>query len=547
MTRSGEILLFSIVNYNKRMAKNELHDKNSRIMNMVVILVWLVVFMIIILGIFFPVVSFISLKEVYLKDQAVAAHFSSQFVSEFFNFNQSVVSASAEMDFLQDVSFYDQVKSEYRGIPEKSALVQRRYFANILDHNASFRFFALLTPDSVRPIFLQPYSAQLDLSREQYERGYAYREWAQKTIKNYQNWNKKELVPCYVSNVFISQPGNIPAVSISVPVISKQKEMIGILYANISLAILSEFIKNMSFGKTGKIYIVDDDGNLLAHPDIAPGEEAMNIYGKKILLLRNMRDIPMVANSLKGRFIPGLYRLSESHKLVLSSYERIPTLGWTVVVEQEAGEAFSIILIYAYVIIFIVFLTIIVSLIAFLFISRETAENNRRHRELLIISETDPLTGLLNRRSMISRMNQLLSDYEQNGQSFVIAMFDIDDFKQVNDSFGHVFGDAVLREIAARTVSILRVEDLLFRWGGEEFLLVIKNCDLRRGRGIAEKIRRVVNDTPINDGTMQVSVTITIGVCQYHGGSIDSCIIHADEALYEGKRAGKNMIIVSHE
>jgi diguanylate cyclase (GGDEF)-like protein len=144
-------------------------------------------------------------------------------------------------------------------------------------------------------------------------------------------------------------------------------------------------------------------------------------------------------------------------------------------------------------------------------------------------------------------MSQLIADYELNGQGFVIAMFDIDDFKQVNDTYGHVFGDVVLREIASRTVSILRVEDLLFRWGGEEFLLVIRNCDIVRARGVAEKIRRVVSDTPINDGVTSVTVTVTLGLCQFRGGSIDSIIIHADEALYEGKRSGKNMVVVSED
>ena len=88
---------------------------------------------------------------------------------------------------------------------------------------------------------------------------------------------------------------------------------------------------------------------------------------------------------------------------------------------------------------------------------------------------------------------------------------------------------------------------MLFRWGGEEFLLVIRNCDLVRARGVAEKIRRIVSDTPITDGVTSVSLTVTIGVCQYRGGSVDSIIIHADEALYEGKRGGKNTVVVCND
>jgi len=117
----------------------------------------------------------------------------------------------------------------------------------------------------------------------------------------------------------------------------------------------------------------------------------------------------------------------------------------------------------------------------------------------------------------------------------------------VNDTYGHVFGDIVLREIAARVVSILRVEDLLFRWGGEEFLVVIRNCDTTRGRAVAEKIRRVVADAPVSDGESSVQITVTIGMSQYAGESIDALIIHADEALYEGKREGKNRVVLYEE
>jgi diguanylate cyclase (GGDEF)-like protein len=124
-------------------------------------------------------------------------------------------------------------------------------------------------------------------------------------------------------------------------------------------------------------------------------------------------------------------------------------------------------------------------------------------------------------------------------------MFDIDDFKRVNDTYGHVFGDVVLREIAIRTVSILRAEDYLFRWGGEEFLVVLRTCDLVRGRGVAEKIRRIIADPPIHDGEISVGITITIGLSEYAGGSIESMIVRADEALYLGKRSGKNRVVVS--
>ena len=544
---TAEFYFFDGRPYTWRMVKNDVSNKNSRIIGIVIILVWLVVFMVMILGIVFPVVFFISLKRVYLNEQRVMVSLSVKYIDDFFTQKQAFLSTMAESDVMRDSSYFGEVERASRGVPLSSALAQRRFFDSALVHYPAFRFFALLTPDTARPILLEPYQAQTALSEDQYERGYMYREWAQETVARYRNWDRQGSVPSYIANAFISQPGNVPAISISVGVVNDRKELSGILYANISLETLSSFIKSLAYGKTGTVYLVDAAGNLLAHPGISPGLETKDKDGVVEWTLRDFSKNPVVKNAIENRYVSGFYSMPGERRLVLASYAKIPGLGWTVVVEQDAKEAFSIVRIYTYVIILLVLLTLGGSLLSFILISRETAETTRRHRELLVISETDALTGLLNRRSMLSRMSQLIADYERNGQGFVIAMFDIDDFKQVNDTYGHVFGDVVLREIASRTVSILRVEDLLFRWGGEEFLLVIRNCDIVRARGVAEKIRRVVSDTPINDGVTSVTVTVTLGLCQFRGGSIDSIIIHADEALYEGKRSGKNMVVVSED
>lgn len=320
--------------------------------------------------------------------------------------------------------------------------------------------------------------------------------------------------------------------------------MIGILYANLVLDTLSRYVGNLRFGKTGKVFLVDSKGQLLAHPDITPGTAITGANGTRMTQLRDFSENPMVANALRGIFKPGIYRENGGKRSVISTYRTIEPLGWVIVLEQDLDEVYGGVRVYAYAIVFLVLLSLGVSSIAFLYISRETVETARRHNELLIISETDPLTGLLNRRSMPGRIGQLISDYKRWDQRFVVGMFDIDDFKQVNDTFGHAYGDAVLREIAIRTVSILRTEDFLFRWGGEEFLVVLRNCDLPRARGVAEKVRHIIADSPITEGPTSLSITITVGLSQYNGGSIDDLINRADEALYVGKRNGKNMVVV---
>lgn len=529
------------------MAQSDITEKNSRIMKMVIILIWLVVFLIIILGIAFPLVYIKSMKDVYLQEQGVSVKLSQAFIQDFLYQRKKMVSISSNQYFMKDFSIIERRNAEFRGISEDEAKDARQYFQKIIDEYPSFRFFAFLSPDSVQPVFLQPYRFQTDLTRDQFETGYAYREWAQKTIENYRTWNKTGYLEPYVSDAFISQPGNVPAISMSVGVLDDRQKMRGILYVNMSLESLSEYVKTLAYGKTGKIFLVDSAGYLLAHPDISPAVENRDADGNLVWTLRDFSDNPMVSRALEGNYTPGLFEYPDTGKCVLSTFQTMSETGWIIVLEQEAGEAFSIVKLYGYVIIFLVFCTVFITVTTFFYIARETAEATRQHHELVIISETDPLTGLLNRRSMLSRMAQIISFAEQTGQGFVLAMFDIDDFKKVNDTYGHVFGDVVLREIAARTVSILRVDDLLFRWGGEEFLLILKNCDLVRGRGVAEKIRRVVCDTPISDGAISEIVTVTIGICRYKKNSIDSMIISADEALYSGKRSGKNKVVINDD
>ena len=511
---------------------------------MVIVLVWLVVFMIIILGIGFPLIFLSSLKQVYLTEQATTVKLASEFISEYFEDKKAVVSVTSRMGFFREQGLKNRQETQFRGVPENYAPEMRAFLQMVLDQVPSFRFFAYLTPDKVRPIALQPFNVQLELTEDQYNRGYGYREWAQKTKESFESWDGKGAVLPYISDAFVSQPGDIPAVSISIPVLDGDKKMIGILYANLVLDTLSRYVGNLRFEKTGKVFLVDSKGQLLAHPDITPGTAITGANGTRMTQLRDFSDNPMVANALRGIFKPGIYRENGGKRSVISTYRTIEPLGWVIVLEQDLDEVYGGVRVYAYAIVFLVLLSLGVSSIAFLYISRETVETARRHNELLIISETDPLTGLLNRRSMPGRIGQLISDYKRWDQRFVVGMFDIDDFKQVNDTFGHAYGDAVLREIAIRTVSILRTEDFLFRWGGEEFLVVLRNCDLPRARGVAEKVRHIIADSPITEGPTSLSITITVGLSQYNGGSIDDLINRADEALYVGKRNGKNMVVV---
>ncbi len=167
----------------------------------------------------------------------------------------------------------------------------------------------------------------------------------------------------------------------------------------------------------------------------------------------------------------------------------------------------------------------------------------------LSLAMTDPLTGLYNRRYAQSYLNRILRRAQQKAMPFTLMLLDLDRFKQVNDRFGHAVGDEVLVEVGRRLSTNLREEDLLARFGGEEFLIVLPDTGREEAARVAERLRRVVGDVPVRARSRhaQVPVTLSIGVVVSSeiGTSaqrIDKMIDHADRALYASKAEGRNQI-----
>lgn len=171
---------------------------------------------------------------------------------------------------------------------------------------------------------------------------------------------------------------------------------------------------------------------------------------------------------------------------------------------------------------------------------RLISEKDRQARELEDRSHTDFLTGLYNRH----KLNRVLADEVENnrrsGSGFGVILLDVDDFKQVNDSFGHQAGDTVLRELAALLSSNVRGTDAVGRWGGEEFIVIARTEEPAGLLELAEKLRRLIE---AQDFAVVGSVTASLGVAIYEPGeSIPAMIARSDEALYRAKRGGRNRV-----
>lgn len=167
-------------------------------------------------------------------------------------------------------------------------------------------------------------------------------------------------------------------------------------------------------------------------------------------------------------------------------------------------------------------------------------------RELDRAASTDPVTGLANRRSIVQRVEREIARAEKSGQPFSLVMADIDHFKDVNDRFGHGAGDQVLLEVGRRLRAQLRDVDVVARWGGEEFLLLLPETPRERAAQVAERLRVAIADAPFVVDGRSIPLTATLGVTACLGQfGMDACVKQADEALYAGKRQGRNRVVVA--
>ncbi len=167
---------------------------------------------------------------------------------------------------------------------------------------------------------------------------------------------------------------------------------------------------------------------------------------------------------------------------------------------------------------------------------------------LLQLSESDPLTGLRNRRSMTRDALRELQRANRTGGKVSALMLDLDHFKKINDRHGHPVGDVALAELAHALQSQLREVDLVARWGGEEFLVLLPDTDADGAERVAERLRKTVAATRVSMGRRELHVTSSIGASTLHGGhrATEEALAHligeADQALYVAKHRGRNRV-----
>ena len=178
-------------------------------------------------------------------------------------------------------------------------------------------------------------------------------------------------------------------------------------------------------------------------------------------------------------------------------------------------------------------------------LARQNAKLRRDSQRFFRASRVDPLTSARNRRALDEDLAAIIDEARRYGRRCSGAMVDVDEFKAYNDAFGHVAGDEVLRQVAQAIRAHLRRSDALYRYGGEEFFVVLPEQTVGTARGALERVRRAVERLAIPQATGARSrvLTVSAGVAALDDG--ERWIERADAALYEAKRAGRNRVVAA--
>ena len=306
---------------------------------------------------------------------------------------------------------------------------------------------------------------------------------------------------------------------------------LGVTGVGIRLDKIAEKLKEKKEKYNRRVYLVDETGTVQVHSNIALVEK-VNIFNEK--------GISTIAEKLMLQTEqPSDCTYSIDSRDILVSSRFIPELGWYIIVEQDELSSYFLARKSFY-----INLMIIVLIAVVLFFFSSTIIRNFS-KEMESLAGTDTLTGAANRREFIKQFNILKYKLNRYKSSISIIMLDIDNFKEINDKYGHLTGDNILKAITEKIVELIRPVDVLSRWGGDEFI-VLMETSLDDALSIAERIRKSCISVFAEYGNSDSAGSVSAGISEYiEGESLNEFIKRADNALYKSKEKGKNCITVN--
>lgn len=354
---------------------------------------------------------------------------------------------------------------------------------------------------------------------------------------------------------YIYHTSQLPGVTVSIPVLNAEGEALGVLGLDIEVSNLSNYLSKNELSVNSVALIATDDHRMVAHTDLdlilKPNLEENKHHLAK---LEEMDDecinAALEALALQGSpFVSDEIRAvdfqheGERHHAVFNSYNKLG-VNWTVVVISPESDFLSTIRSAQFwQIVSAIICSLLLTILAFVAALRVL----RPVRELQERVLRNPLTGLYNRRALDQIGVGLLKESQSNGLPVSIAIIDIDLFKAINDSFGHSVGDEVLISVSQRMQQVLKKTDLLVRYGGEEFVVLLFDADLKTANTICERIQQAINNSKTKTESGSIPVTVSVGVSEIKAedDSYRAALDLADQALYIAKRNGRDQVCTS--
>ncbi|TEW54695.1 GGDEF domain-containing protein [Psychromonas sp. RZ22] len=299
---------------------------------------------------------------------------------------------------------------------------------------------------------------------------------------------------------------------------------IGAIGVGLGLDRVQKLIENYNSRYDREVYFINKSGEIM-------------LQGQSKHNYKNIHQIPGLstfATQILTSPSNSITYQQDNEKYYLNS-RLVPQFGWYLIVSQQQQEAEQRIQNTLLLNLAISFVVSIIILILVNFII------SGYQKKLETMATTDKLTGSANRQVFDVLFQQVYNQSKRNKTPLSALMLDLDYFKQINDTYGHPTGDVVLKTLIQSIKANLRESDIIFRWGGEEFLIILPESDLQSAYEIAEEIRIKSADLNIIFAGKSVSITISIGVaCMTKSDTHDTLINHTDEALYLAKERGRN-------
>jgi diguanylate cyclase (GGDEF)-like protein len=280
----------------------------------------------------------------------------------------------------------------------------------------------------------------------------------------------------------------------------------------------------------GSVYLIDGNGVAVLSGKPAPQPNALRERAGIREFAAEILGLPTESPGIPLEYL-------QNQTPVLVHVRPVPQLGWRLVVERNIGPELTALqprLLW----IASAGAGVMLAVLGLVLLA------GRRHEaQLARLSSIDPLTGLMNRPAFEIILRQSMRDFERNGKPLSAILFDIDAFKTINGSHGNQSGDQVLQTVAKLAQGVVRDNDILTRWGSEEFLILLRDCELEFAARLADKLRDAIAQ---HDFNLPKQVTASVGVAQYVLQEPEARFFaRADQARYEAKATGRNRTIVS--